>query len=147
MVGLDRKDDPFWKCKEITLWPEIWWRDAMYHWSGSLFEMATLSQCSHFLIAADRGCCRSLNVLLFNATSVIATFWKYCLVPMIHQSPDRFAPFQDTRHTFVFFLFLSGVIPCLGVMISIALGYGSVGREAMACDALAGDNDRWCLSM
>ena len=60
---------------------------------------------------------------------------------MIHHSLDRFAPFQDTRHPFVF-CFLSGVIPCLGVMISIALGYGSAGREAMACDALAGDNDR-----
>ena len=32
-------------------------------WSGSLFEMATLSQCSHFLISYGRGCCRSLNVL------------------------------------------------------------------------------------
>ena len=31
--------------------------------SGSLFEMATLSQCSHFLNLAGRGCCCSLNVL------------------------------------------------------------------------------------
>ena len=33
-------------------------------WRGSLIEMATLSQCSYFLISAGRGCCRSLNVLL-----------------------------------------------------------------------------------
>ena len=33
-------------------------------WSGSLFKMATISQCSNFLISAGRGCCRSLNISL-----------------------------------------------------------------------------------
>ena len=32
--------------------------------NGPLFKIDTLSQCSYFLIAAGRGCCRSLNVLL-----------------------------------------------------------------------------------
>ena len=44
------------KCEQITSWPEIWWHGAIYH------EMATLSQCSHVLISAGRGCCRSLNI-------------------------------------------------------------------------------------
>ena len=35
-------------------------------WSGSLYyEMVTLSRCSHSLLSVGRGCCRSLNVLLY----------------------------------------------------------------------------------
>ena len=47
------------KSEEVTSWPEI----CNVQWSGSLFEMAMLYQCSHFLILAGRGCCRSLNIL------------------------------------------------------------------------------------
>ena len=35
-------------------------------WSASPFEMATLSQCLHFLILASWECCHSLNILLPN---------------------------------------------------------------------------------
>ena len=41
-----------------TAWNLVAW--CSLPWSGSLYEMAT---CSHFLITAGRGCCRSLNVL------------------------------------------------------------------------------------
>ena len=34
-------------------------------WSGSLFEIAMLSQCLHFLILAGQGCRRSLNILFY----------------------------------------------------------------------------------
>ena len=68
----------------IMAWNLVAW--CSVPWSRLLFETATLIQCSHFLVVADRGCCHAPNVLLFNATSVIATFWKYCLVSMIHQS-------------------------------------------------------------
>ena len=53
MIGLDQvwgKMTHIRKCEEIILRPEIWWNDAIYH-DGSLFEMATLSQCSQFLIS------------------------------------------------------------------------------------------------
>ena len=44
----------------ITAWNWVAWFSLP--WSGSLYEMATLSHL-HFPISANRGCCRSLNVL------------------------------------------------------------------------------------
>ena len=66
-------------------------------WNKSLFEMATLSQFSHFLISAGRGCCRSLNVLstrgtrsFFYPRPVLA--FRYCrclrLSPSVSQPLD-----------------------------------------------------------
>ena len=41
MKGLGQEDD----IEEITLQPEIWWHDAIYHEADhwSLYEMATFS--------------------------------------------------------------------------------------------------------
>ena len=45
----------------IIAWNLVAW--CSLPWSRSLYEMATLSLCSHFLISGGQGWCRSLNVL------------------------------------------------------------------------------------
>ena len=53
----------------ITTWNLV--ASCSLPWSGSLYEIATLSWCWHFLISASRGCCRSLNVLCVNAVIIV----------------------------------------------------------------------------
>ena len=58
------------KCEEIIMiWNLVAWCNVL-PWSGSLFEMAALSKCAHFLISAGWGCCHSLNVLVSFLTSL-----------------------------------------------------------------------------
>ena len=63
---------------------EMWGNDIAWNlfdwcnvlWNGSLSKMATLSQCSYFLISAGRWCCRPLNVL-YSVLSYISEF-RFC---------------------------------------------------------------------
>ena len=45
----------------IKVWNLVAW--CKLPWNGSLYVMATLSLCLHFLIWAGGGCCPSLNIL------------------------------------------------------------------------------------
>ena len=63
-----RDDDSYW---------EIWGNHIMawnlVPWCRSLFEMATLSQCLHFLISTGRRRCRSLKVSCALETNINST--------------------------------------------------------------------------
>ena len=58
----DRRGPGRWNWgNHITAWNLVKWCNLP--WSGSLYEMSTLSLCSHFLILAGQGCYHSLKVL------------------------------------------------------------------------------------
>ena len=54
------------KFEEITLQLRNLLAWCNVQWSGSLFEMATVGQCLHFVISAGQGCWRSLIILLLD---------------------------------------------------------------------------------
>ena len=67
----------------IMAWNLVVWCNVP--WSGSLCEMGTLSQCSHFMISSGRGCCRSLNVLF-----ALAANGENEIISTRCQTPDKF---------------------------------------------------------
>ena len=69
--------------RDVDLYQEVWGNHFMawnlvawcnVPWSGSLFEMATLSQCLHFQISASRGFYHSLIILLKFVTLTLSCF-------------------------------------------------------------------------
>ena len=102
----------------ITAWNLVAWCNLT--WRESQFEMAMLSQCSHFLILAARGCCCSLNVL-FDASVLDLTNPVIC-----HNVPDAgqfwhiVVCLQGTRSLSM--AIGSVVVDCLGSGIMLELG-------------------------
>ena len=158
------------ECKEITLRPEIWWHDAVYH-ERSLFEMATLSRFWHFLITAGRGCCRSLktifiqwnlsqhfeNIVTINDSPIaihltdllhFKIFGNHLFIHLFH------LPISYYSCIYFIYLFTYSLFCFVPVRYNTApwgqdrYCLGATGAEAVGqWHAIAWDDDKWCLGM
>ena len=77
MIGLDREDDSYWEMwgNHITAWNLVAWCNVP--WSESLFEMATLNQCSHFPLFRNNFFPNDLHIAQHILLLFTLCFWNY----------------------------------------------------------------------